>query len=179
VVGALEDTDFTRPSLLPGWSVSHVLTHVARNAEAMCRRVDGALRSEVVEQYAGGPSGRAAEIETGAQRTPAEIRDDVIGWSIRLDELFESSPDDVWGRPVRTVAGGEHPAGLLPFRRWREVEVHLVDLDLGVSPADWSDGLVDRALPRLIDGLIHRADQRELMAWLLGRGPAPELRPWG
>lgn len=175
----LDDADFTRLSLLPGWSVSHVLTHVARNAEAMCRRIEGALRSEIVEQYAGGPSGRDAEIERGAQRPPTEIREDVIGWSVGLDELFESSPDDVWGRPVRTVAGGEHPVALLPFRRWREVEVHLVDLGLGVSPADWSSGLVDRALPRLIDGLIHRTDQRELMAWLLGRRPAPELRAWG
>jgi maleylpyruvate isomerase len=80
---------------------------------------------------------------------------------------------------VRTVAGGEHPVALLPFRRWREVEVHLVDLGVGVSPADWSVGLVDRALPRLISDLTQRADERELMAWLLGRGSAPELRPWG
>lgn len=81
--------------------------------------------------------------------------------------------------PFGLSPGGEHPVALLPFRRWREVEVHLVDLGLGVSPADWSSGLVDRALPRLIDGLIHRTDQRELMAWLLGRRPAPELRAWG
>ena len=133
----------------------------------------------MVEQYAGGPSGRIAEIESGSERGPTEIREDVIDWSIRLDELFESVPDDEWGRPVRTVSGGEHPAALLPFRRWREVEVHLVDIGRGVSPADWSDGLVGRALPRLVAGLTERADQRELMAWLLGRGPAPELRPWG
>jgi maleylpyruvate isomerase len=178
-VGGLGDTDFARPSQLPGWSVGHVLTHLARNAEAMCRRIEGAMRSEMVEQYAGGPSGRIAEIESGSERQPTEIREDVIDWSIRLDELFNSVPDDVWGRPVRTASGSEHPAALLPFRRWREVEVHLVDLGRGVTPSDWSDGLVGRALPRLVAGLSDRADQRELMAWLLGRGPAPELRPRG
>jgi hypothetical protein len=62
--------------------------------------------------------------------------------------------------------------------RWWEVEVHLVDLGLTVRPSDWTDDLVSKALPRLLAGLPGRADERELMAWLLGRGPAPELRPW-
>jgi maleylpyruvate isomerase len=179
IVGDLGDADFGQPSQLPGWSVGHVLTHLARNAEAMCRRIEGAMRSEILEQYAGGPAGRLAEIESGSKRPSAEIREDVIEWSIRLDALFRSIPEDVWVRPVRTVAGSEHPVALLPFRRWREVEVHLVDLGGDASPADWPDSLVDRALPGLVAGLTDRADQRELMAWLLGRGPAPELRPWG
>ena len=68
---------------------------------------------------------------------------------------------------------------LLPFRRWREVEVHLVDLGIGVTAADWSQGLVDRALPNLLAGLGGRSDPRQLMAWMVGRGPAPHLEPWG
>lgn len=179
VIGGLDESDVERPSELPGWSVGHVLSHLARNAEAMCRRIEGAIKSEVIEQYAGGPAGRTAEIEHGATRPAGEIRDDVVSWSMRLDELFESIDDEVWSRPVRTVAGSEHQVALFPFRRWREVEVHLVDLGLGMSPTDWPEGLVDRALPRLIAGLPERVDQRELMAWLLGRRPAPELRPWG
>lgn len=147
VVSRLGDGEVGRPSELPGWTVGHVLTLFARNAEAMCRHIEGAMRSDVVEQYAGGPSGRLAEIEKGAARTAVEIREDVVDWSIALDGLFASIADDVWGRAVRTVAGSEHPVALLPFRRWREVEVHLVDLGLGASAADWSDGLVERALP--------------------------------
>lgn len=145
----------------------------------MCRRIKGAMRSEIVEQYEGGLSGRAAEIEKGAGRNASVVRKDLSDWSIRLDDLFQSMPDDVWRRPVRAVAGGEHPVALLPFRRWREVEVHLADLGLGVCPAGWTEGLVARALPRLIAGLSDRSDQRELIAWLLGRGPAPELTSWG
>lgn len=53
------------------------------------------------------------------------------------------------------------------------------DLDIGFAPADWSQPLVDRALPRLITGLADRADHRTLMAWMLGRGSPPTLEPWG
>lgn len=178
VMGRLADDEFGLPSALPGWSVGHVLTHLARNAEAMCRRIQGAIELEVVDQYAGGPAGRTEEIENGARRDPTAIRNDVVEWSSKLDALFASIPDEIWSRPVRTVSGGEHPVASLPFRRWREVEVHLVDLGRDVRPADWPDQLVVRALPRLVAGLTDRADQRELMAWLLGRGPAPELEPW-
>ena len=60
VVADLGDAEVRRASELPGWSVGHLLTHLARNAESMCRRIDAALRSEIVDQYEGGPAGRAA-----------------------------------------------------------------------------------------------------------------------
>lgn len=155
------------------------MTHLARNAEAMVRRVDAAARGSLTDQYVGGATGRASAIEAGARRPAVDLVADVRDWSARLDETFGSLSDDCWARPVRTVGGGEHPVGQLPFRRWREVEVHLVDLDIGFGPADWSQQLVDRALPRLFEGLPIRADQRALMAWMLGRGSAPTLEPWG
>ncbi len=108
----------------------------------------------------------------------AVIVDDVEHWSRRLDALFAELDDEVWTRPVRTVAGGEHPVSDLPFRRWREVEVHLIDLDVGPGPADWSDAFVERALPRLVERLPARTDRRQLAAWLLGRSEPPDLDPW-
>jgi maleylpyruvate isomerase len=178
VLSEVGDAEVRCASNLPGWSVGHVLTHLARNAEATCRQVHAALRSEVIDQYEGGRAGREAEIEAGANRDAAALRDDATRWSLTLDDLFRSLPDDVWARPVRTGAGDEIPVALLPFRRWWEVEVHLVDLGLTTRASDWTDGLVNKALPRLLAGLAGRADERELMAWLLGRGPAPELQPW-
>ena len=164
---------------MPGWSVAHVLTHLARNAEAMCRRIDAAVRGEILEQYAGGREGRENEIDWGATRPPSDINSDLRHWCDSLDSTFESIDAPVWDRTVRTVGGAEHPVRLLPFRRWREVEVHMVDLDGEFRPQDWSQALVAAALPRLIDGLVGRANDRELMAWLLGRGAAPPLDPWG
>jgi maleylpyruvate isomerase len=168
-----------RSSPLPGWTVGHVLTHLARNAEAMCSRIEGAMRGDVVEQYAGGAAGRAAEIEAGAARDAHQIVDDAVHWATRLDRLFATLPDDCWARPVTTVGGGEHPVAMLPYRRWREVEVHLVDLGLEFTSRDWSPQLVERMLPSLVTGLPARADSRELAAWLLGRGSPPQLQPWG
>lgn len=156
----------------------HVLTHLARNAEAMCRRVEAATRGELVEQYAGGAAGRAAEIDAGATRSAQQMVADALDWAARLDALFADLPDDCWERPVRTVRGDEHPVALLPFRRWREVEVHMVDLGVGFTASDWSQDLVDRALPSLLEGLPRRVDAKQLMAWLVGRGSRPELGPW-
>jgi maleylpyruvate isomerase len=178
-IGEVTDSIARRPSLLPEWTVGHVMTHLARNAEAMVRRIEAAARGELIDQYVGGASGRASEIEAAAGRSAVDLVADVRSWSDRLDGTFGSLPDDCWGRPVRSVGGGEHPVAQLPFRRWREVEVHLVDLDIGIGPADWSQALVDRALPGLIEGLPARADQRALMAWTLGRGSPPTLELWG
>jgi maleylpyruvate isomerase len=179
LIANVNDSMVRRSSLLPGWTVGHVLSHLARNAEAMCSRVESAVRGEVVEQYAGGAAGRAAEIEAGAARDARQIVDDAVQWAARVDHLFAGLPDECWARPVRTVGGGEHPVALLPYRRWREVEVHLVDLGLGFTSSDWSAELIDRMLPNLVSGLPGRADARELATWLLGRGSPPQLQPWG
>lgn len=179
VVGVVTDEMVQRPSLLPEWTIGHVLTHLARNAEAMHRRVEAALRGELIDQYEGGREGRAAAIAVGARRGSNELVADVVGWSQRLDTMFASLPLDGWGRTVRSVAGGEYPVSELPFRRWREVEIHIVDLDVGRTAADWPAELVDLSLPRLLSGLSKRTDERALMAWALGRGPAPELEAWG
>lgn len=177
-VAGLTDSQVASPSLLPGWTVGHVLSHIARNADGMSRRVEAALEGETVDQYIGGPTGRAAEIEAGATRSAPTIVADLTTSAQRLDDLFASVPDDPWPRPVRTVRGDQHPMSKLPLRRWREVEVHLVDLDLGATPAAWPDELVDLQLPRLTANLADRCDGQALMAWILGRGPAPELDPW-
>jgi maleylpyruvate isomerase len=179
VVAGLDDELVHRPSLLPDWTVAHVLTHLARNAEAMHRRIEAALRGEQIDQYEGGAVGRAASIDAGARRNARELEVDVVDWSQRLDMAFASLPSDGWSRMVRSVAGGEYPVSALPFRRWREVEIHIVDLNVGLTAADWPDRLVELSLPRLLSGLSERADERELMAWALGRGPAPELEVWG
>lgn len=145
----------------------------------MCSRIEDVMRGEAVDQYVGGAAGRAAEIEAGAVRDARQVVDDALQWAARLDRLFTDIPDDCWDRSVRTVSGGEHAVALLPYRRWREVEVHLADLDLGFTSCDWSPELIDRMLPDLVTGLPVRADPRELAAWLLGRGAPPQLPPWG
>lgn len=75
-----------------------------------------------------------------------------------------------------------------------ELEVHVVDLDLGVTYLDWSDEFVAAWLPRLRATVPTRLPQgadvptslglsdREELAWLYGRlqrADLPPLAPWG
>jgi maleylpyruvate isomerase len=174
----LDEDQARLPSLLPGWTVGHVLTHLARNADSVVRRLEGAARGEVVAQYPGGYEGRAAEIEAGAGRPVAVLVDDVSSSSTAVDEGFERFPSDAWDREAVSVSGFEQPVSVLPFSRWREVEVHLVDLGFGYTPADWPEELVAQWLPQLLSRLPERTDPRSLMAWTLGRGAAPTLLPY-
>jgi len=178
VVEALDDDAVRAPSALPGWSVGHVLTHLARNADSVVRRLDGARRGEVVDQYPGGPDARAAEIEAGAGRPADELRADIEATSAAVDAAFVTFPAEHWDRLGRTVFGDELPVATLPFGRAREVEVHLVDLDVGIEPAGWPPELAQRWLPELLAGLPARTDPTALLAWTLRRGPAPDLGPF-
>jgi maleylpyruvate isomerase len=178
-IAGLTDEVARQPSLLPDWTVGHVLTHIARNADSVVRRIEGALRNEVVDQYAGGREGRANEIEAGAHRSAAELIADVHTTNAAVDALLASAPDDIWDRLSRPVGGGEQPVTKVVFSRWREVEVHLVDLGLGYTPARWPAGIVDEWLPSMLTGLDQRADRNALLAWTLGRSGPPELIPWG
>ncbi len=167
----------TRPSLLPGWTVGHVLTHLARNADSHVRILEAAAAGGHVEQYDGGRKAREAGIEAGAHRSVDELVDDVRSSAARLEGVWASLPDGVWDGHGFNADGDRWPCAALPFHRWREVEVHQVDLGLGASWADWPEDYVVRELPRALatlpDRLADPAARRRLTAWLLGRAPSP------
>lgn len=177
-LAGLTDEQARQPSLLPGWTVGHVLTHIARNADSATRRLEGAARDEVVDQYPGGYEGRAADIEAGAGRGAAELVADVVESNAAVEAAVDAVPDHAWGRLGRNVAGKELPVAALPFGRWGEVDVHHVDLGLGYGPDQWPEALAERWLPELLAALPGRADARTLLAWALRRGQAPELGPF-
>ena len=181
-----------RPSLLPGWSVGHVLAHLARNADSHVRRTEAAIAGVFVDQYPGGHRGREAEIDAGASRPAEDIIDDVRQSAVGLDDSWRRTPDTAWSGVSRDVSGRERQLRELPARRWQEVEVHIVDLDIGVSHRDWSDEFVAAWLPRTREqigaklaagvALPHLDDPRDELAWLYGRlqrDDLPALPPWG
>jgi maleylpyruvate isomerase len=177
-VRRLDEAAFRRKSRLPGWTVGHVVTHLARNADSVVRRIDAVVDGRIVDQYEGGPPARAAAIEAGADRVRPELIADLERSDAAVDALFRSLAAEVWEQPFARPEVSRHPAGFLVFMRWREVEVHHVDLGIGYEPANWPDALVDRWLPSLLEDVTGRADRRALMAWCLGRGAAPELAGW-
>jgi maleylpyruvate isomerase len=181
------------PSLLPGWTVGHVLAHVARNAESHRRRAEAAVRGELVEQYVGGYAGRAAEIEQGSGQSAVELIEDVLTTGQALIAEWAALPVEVWSNRVLDVSGREHDLAWLPGRRWQELEIHLVDLGIGRSSADWPEEFVADRLPALRMTLSSRLPsgarppepgsipEHEELAWMFGRlkgeGLA-ELSPW-
>ncbi|MEI7546624.1 MAG: maleylpyruvate isomerase N-terminal domain-containing protein, partial [Actinomycetota bacterium] len=76
-LAGLTDVDVTQPSLLPGWTVGHVLTHIARNADSHVRMLHAANRGEIGAQYPGGGIQRTGDIEAGAVRPATEQVADV------------------------------------------------------------------------------------------------------
>ena len=199
----LVDSDIRRPSLLPDWTVGHVLTHLARNSDGHCNMFEGATRSEVFAQYPGGMAQRIDEIEQGARRSASEIVDDLEVTIARLEARWDATTDEVWATGRCRSFSGEMTIAIQPFRRWREVEIHHHDLGTTFSWRDWSEAYTIRELettiatlgPRLDRDAIAlratdsahvwtvpenscsvievRAPRRQLLAWLVGRYDDP------
>lgn len=138
----LDDTAVAAPSLLPGWTRGHVLTHLARNAEALINVLAGH------PMYAS-PEVRDADIERGAPRPLADQLNDVTSTAHRLDGAFAAQTEDGWRRSVELRNGVRDQAAALPFRRWIEVELHHVDLGIGYTLQDLPPAFVDRELSHM------------------------------
>ncbi len=173
---ALDDPAVRRPSHLPGWSVGHTLTHLARNADSVVWRLLGAARGEERDQYPGGLAQRQADIEGGAGRSAAELILDVRHTSAAVERAMEELPDPAWDAPSRNSRGVAESSRMVVLSRWREVVLH--HGDLGLEPVALPRALVSACLPRDLLGLADRTDPVELWAWALGRGDPPVLRPW-
>lgn len=181
-ISGLTDDEARRPSLLPGWTVGHVLTHIARNADGHALRLSGALRGEEVARYPGGSEERDRAIEEGSGRTARELADDVAASNARLEEVWRASEAAGWPG-TELMAGDKWRTVDSPLRRLREVEIHHYDLGLGYSAAEWPDEYSAWELERALEGLPGRLDgdqARQLLLWLIGRTPMPsiELGPW-
>jgi maleylpyruvate isomerase len=157
-LGGLTDAEARRASLLPGWSVGHVLTHVARNAESHTRMFEAAARGEVDDQYPGGVAQRAADIEDGADRPARELLADVSATCAALEAAWQRIDDATWARGRGRVTDGARPIAELPYRRWREVEIHHSDAGVGLTPADWTDDFVGREMAAIVSGLPRRIE---------------------
>lgn len=175
-VAVLGEAEVRAPSLLPGWTRAHLLTHLARNADSHAYLLEGLALGEDRQQYPSAEA-READIMAGGSRPPDELGADLERACRRLEGLWESLPERLWSEPV-TLTVGPRRAEELVFRRLREVEVHHADLGLGFVPADWDDAFVEKELALHLGRLAERADHRRLVSWLLGRAGAPELGPW-
>jgi maleylpyruvate isomerase len=158
---SLDPGSVAKPSPLPGWTVGHVLTHVARNADAYTNLLIWARTGEETPAYPT-PTARVEGIEAGAGRPLTEQIEDIRTAHERFADAAAAMPAEAWTFHLPPTGLS---AAAVPWARLREVEVHHVDLGAGYSPADWPDAFALRLLREIVGGAT--------------AGPALVLRPNG
>lgn len=136
---------FGAPSRLPGWSVGHVVTHVARNADGLRRVLIGARVEQQLQPY-DSRQARDADIEQGAARSTDTIALDLVAADRHLAQTIDELPRPVWEFPIDLGRGGPAPAAVVIGTRLGEVEMH--HDDLGVDGG--LDLLTDAQAARLL-----------------------------
>jgi maleylpyruvate isomerase len=197
-VASIDDETARQPSLLPGWDVAMVVSHLARNADGHAWVAEGARLGESRQRYAD-PEEREAGIQAGRGRRADELLGDLRAAVDRLEDAWAAMPPEAWAVVARSATGEAEPLVELPLYRWRESEVHHVDLGLAFTIVDWSQAFVDHELEVWVEGLDERlpdgtgaivtatdvgaswtvgapnvtmqvaAPSRSLLAWLIGR----------
>ncbi|MEU7580637.1 maleylpyruvate isomerase family mycothiol-dependent enzyme [Streptomyces sp. NPDC041068] len=180
----LNNDSIAEPSRLPGWTRGHVLAHLARNADALVNVLAGRPMYSSAEA-------RDADIERDAPRPPAAQLDDVRESMARF-EAQAAVPAD-WSRTIEMRNGVTDSASRVPFRRWVEVDLHHVDLDIGYELEDLPEEFVQREIAflaarftgnagvpptRITDGTHAWSTGREGEPEVVVSGPAPDLVGW-
>lgn len=141
---------FAAPSLLPGWTVGHVVTHLARNADGLRRVLVGARVEQQLLPY-DSPQARVDDIERGAARSTDTIALDLVAADRLLAETIDELPQPAWAFDVDLGRGGPAPAAVVLAARLGEVELH--HADLGVD--EGLDLLTDTQAGRLLAAIQH------------------------
>jgi maleylpyruvate isomerase len=207
-VATLDDGDMRAPSLLPGWSRGHVLTHIARNADGLVNLL-GWVHGERVPMYESREV-RNRDIEAGSGRSAQELLADVRASADRFTAALAAVPDDGWDTRVVRREGDELTTAEIPLARLVEVEVHHADLTAGYGPDDWPGRFAVDLLDILVAAVpisftvrpsgsersekpaaepVVSGSPAHLAAWLAGRsagsdltvtpsGPLPEVPTW-
>lgn len=197
----LTDEDMRAASLLPGWSRGHVVTHLARNADALCNLVRWAETGVESPMYTSREQ-RDADIDSGAGRSANDLRVDSSASAGRFLQAINELDVRHQDAPVSRMAGAEtFPARDVALLRRIELEVHHADLDLGFTHQDWSPDFAEVILSRVredraggpsmrlrssdTDGLWEYGNPAEgpritgrsvdLAWWVLGRGDGSGL----
>jgi maleylpyruvate isomerase len=178
-IAGLTEAQARAPSLLPGWTRAHVLTHIARNADGLANLLRWARTGTQTPMYASAGA-RDADIEAGAGRPAAALAADVRESARAFADEASRVPAGSWTVLVTRTPGGEgFPARQALLRRRGELEIHHVDLGAGYRPGDWPADFAAGMLARVADELAGRSDVPYCRVWADGSGEAYQLGPAG
>lgn len=156
-VRELDDPAARAPSLLPGWTRGHVVSHLARNADG-CVNLLLWARTGVEHSMYPSPADRDEAIEEGAVRSHQLLEEDLIASCTRLTDACRALPARAWSAEVLAAPGKPIRVHEVLRSRLLEVWVHLVDLDHGVGFADIPEPDVEVLLDDAIRQFAGRPD---------------------
>jgi len=178
VLDRLTDAQVATASPLPGWTVGHVLAHVVGVGTAVARQIEHARADRLVAFYDGGMPARDAAIEASAGAPAEDHARDVRAAALRVESAFAALRDDEWGAPIQHRNG---TALAVAHAWWRELGIHLTDLELGVTNVVWSSALCEHLVrylsPRVPEGTrleLRPSDGGE--GWEIGAGSVVTVR---
>jgi maleylpyruvate isomerase len=154
-VSRLDNVAVRAPSLLPDWTRAHVITHLARNADALLNLLIWARTGVEHPMYAS-KADRDADIEQGSARSFWLLVEDLTAACDRFLRAAEKLPEWCWSAALTTSRGSNIQASRVPWLRMREVWMHLVDLDAGVG----FDAVGDDTVEHLLDDVVRDFDGR-------------------
>lgn len=173
----LTDEQAAAPSLLPGWTRGHVLTHLARNADGLGNLLRWARTGTRIPMYPSRPA-RDADIEAGAGRPATELAADVRDSAAAFAAEAARLDDGAWSATVESLTSGPIPASVVPLMRLCEVEIHHTDLGTGYGHRDWPDGFAAGMLAEVAPSFQGRADVPPCRLTVTG-GPSYLIGPAG
>lgn len=167
----VSDDSFRAPSKLPGWTYAHIVAHVAHNAKGISNLVNWARTGVETPMY---PSRevRDAEIEQSSTLEPSRLREFASQSDQHLRAGFAAMGAEEWSAEVVTAQGRKVAATELPWMRAREVWIHGVDLDAGLTFDDFPESMIDA----LIGDIAGQRERQGEFALLIA--PTDRERSW-
>jgi maleylpyruvate isomerase len=190
----LTDEQFTEPSVLPGWTVAHVISHVASNATGITRAVRAAVADDPNPWVYESNAARDVEIDERAAWSVADLRSLNATSTDDLRAAFAECPSEKLGVLLPRAADAGPPWSVEDWigARWREVEIHHTDMGVGYTHNDWTQEFVDylqavagfdreKEIAVTLStpqgtveigggGQVISGEQRDVVWWLIGRG---------
>lgn len=174
----LTDDQVATPSPLPGWTAGHVLAHLVGVGNAIARQLEHARAGRLVAFYDGGMPARDSAIEASAGAPAEDHARDVRAAALRVESALAALGGEGWSAPIQHRNG---TATAVAHAWWRELGIHLTDLELGVTNAVWSPALCEHVVrylsPRVPEGtrlVLRPADGGE--GWEIGAGTEVTVR---
>jgi maleylpyruvate isomerase len=161
LVHGLDNKATGAPCELPGWSRAHLITHLARNADAMLNLLTWA-RTGVEHQAYASNADRDADIEKGSQRVVTALREDLKAAAERLDDALAGFPESSWDAEVADRQGRTILAHQIPWMRVTELVVHTVDLGAGATFEETVGTIGAAGAEEVLNGVVATYDGREV-----------------